>query len=213
MAAGDPTFEGPTRERLVQAAMYLFWAEGYQTTPISRILEVAGANPGSLYHYFATKEELLIAVLDAYIDGIGPNLLDPAWEGVDDPVERVFTLLAQYRKGLELTGMTYGCPIGNLALEMSDPPAPVRERLAKNFEQWIDAVEGCLVAARDRFPAGADLRALSVHVLTTMEGAVMQARTARDLAPFDASIAALRHYFDLLHAAAGRAEPSTGDAS
>lgn len=197
--------ERPTRERLVDVAMRRFWADGYRATPLSAILEEAGVNPGSLYHYFPSKEDLLIAVLDRYLEGIGPMLLDPVWEAHRDPIERVFGLLDVYRQNVVATGCTYGCPIGNLALELADPPPPVRERIAANFARWVAAVETCLDDARDRFPDDCDVHELAVHVLTTMEGAVMQARAFRDVTPFDHSIARLRDYFDRLQEAASTA--------
>jgi len=123
-------------------------------------------------------------------------LLEPAWEGVSDPIERIFALLAKYRAALETTGCTYGCPIGSLALELHEPDPPVREALAVNFEGWVAAVKQCLDAAR--LPAGTDTLALAQFVLTVMEGGVMQARTQRSLAPFDAGVAVLRDYFNRL---------------
>jgi hypothetical protein len=96
------------------------------------------------------------------------------------------------------TDCTYGCPIGSLALELHEPDLPVRELMAANFRGWVDEVEACLVEARDRFPAGIDLRALAELALSVMEGGVMQARTFRDIAPFDRGVAQLRTHFDSL---------------
>ncbi len=86
-----------TAERLLDAAMGLFMAKGYGSTSVADILREAGANAGSLYHVYPTKQDLLLAVLDGYQAGIGPMLLAPAWEGVEDPIERIFALLARYR--------------------------------------------------------------------------------------------------------------------
>jgi AcrR family transcriptional regulator len=191
-----------TRERLVQAAMQLFFEKGYGSTSVSDILKEAGANSGSLYHVFPTKQDLLLAVLEAYREGIVPMLLKPAWEGVDDPIDRVFALLAAYRRMLVDTDCLYGCPIGSIALELHEPDPPVRELLAVNFEGWARHVEECLVAAGDRLPADVDRKSLSVLVLTVMEGGVMQSRTHRTLEAFDASVAGLRDYFDRLQSAA-----------
>jgi AcrR family transcriptional regulator len=191
-----------TRERLVMAAMELFWEKGYGSTSIADILKKAGANSGSLYHYFPAKQDLLTAVLDTYFEGIRPMLLDPAWEGVADPVERVFVLLARYRRFLVETDCFYGCPIGNIALEIHEPDPAVREKLAANFSAWTAAIEECLVAAGERLPTDIDRKALSQFVLSTMEGGVMQARTHRSLEPFDASVGQLRNYFDCLAAMA-----------
>src|SRR5436305_8774315 len=106
-----------TRTRLVLAAMELFWQKGYGSTSVADVLQKAGVNSGSLYHFFPGKQDLLVAVLDLYHAGIRHMLLDPAWKGVDDPVERIFALLARYRKSLKDTECFYGCPIGSLALE------------------------------------------------------------------------------------------------
>jgi len=193
-----------TRERIVMAAMELFWEKGYGSTSISDILKKAGANSGSLYHFFPAKQDVLTAVLDAYVNGIRPMLLDPAWEGVDDPMEKVFVLLGRYRQFLIDTDYFYGCPIGSLALEIHEPDPAVRERLVANFSAWTGAVEECLAAASARLPADTDLKALAQFVLTAMEGGVMQARTHRSLEPFDASVSQLRNYFDYLAKAAAR---------
>ena len=190
-----------TSERLVNTAMMLFMAKGYQSTSVADILREAGANSGSLYHAFPTKQDLLLAVLERYRQGIGPMLLDPAWQGVEDPIERIFALLARYRAGLEMTDCTYGCPIGSLALEIHEPDPPVRELLAANFDGWVAAIRTCLDAAADRLPAGTDTQALAQFVLTVMEGGVMQSRTHRTLQAFDASVAGLRDYLDRLLAA------------
>ncbi|MDX1746681.1 MAG: TetR/AcrR family transcriptional regulator [Halobacteriales archaeon] len=194
VGTGSSATDSPTRTRLVEAARDLFWAQGYEATSVAEICERADANSGSLYYFFSSKEELLEAVLDHLEERIGPDLLEPAWEGVDDPIERVFALLEAYRRAAIATDFTYGCPIGGLALEFRDPPEGVRRRIAANFEAWRSAVLDCLREAADRFPTDADLERLSAVVLTIMEGGIMQARTFRSIEPFDAGVAFLRDY-------------------
>lgn len=194
-----------TRDRIIEAAMELFWAKGYGSTSIADILSRSQVNSGSLYHFFPGKQDLLIAVLEAYRDGIGPMLLEPAWAGVADPVDKLFALLAKYRSLIVETDCSYGCPIGSLALELHEADPAVRRLLAENFQGWVDAVAGCLEEARGRFPAGTDLDALAELALTVMEGGVMQARTHRDVGHFDRSVAQLRVYFDSLTVREGEA--------
>jgi AcrR family transcriptional regulator len=185
-----------TRDRIVQAAMELFWRKGYGSTSIADILETAKVNSGSLYYFFRGKQELLVAVLEAYRDGMGPMLLEPSWGEVDDPINKVFALLGTYRRLLVDTDCTYGCPIGSLALELHEPDPDVRELIAANFKGWTDAVRGCL--DRANLVEGADTQALAELVLTVMEGAVMQTRTYRDIGHYDRAVAQLRSYFDCL---------------
>lgn len=195
--------EMDTRQRLVSAARRLFLNKGYRSTSVSEILHEAEANSGSLYHFFPTKQDLLLAVLDGYRDGIRPMLFDPAWKGVEDPIERIFALLACYRTLLAESDFYYGCPIGSLALELHEPDPPVRELLVANFDAWRSGVEECLDAAGERLPPDLDREALAALILTVMEGGVMQARTYRNPAPFDAGVELLRDYLDRLQQDAG----------
>jgi TetR/AcrR family transcriptional regulator, transcriptional repressor for nem operon len=188
----------PTRDRIVEAGLYLFWLQGYAATGMAEILSRAEANAGSFYHFFKTKEELLLAVLELYIQSLEPVVVQPVLGAIADPIERIFGILEFYRRNLLSTGCTYGCPIGRLALEIPEEQFRVHKRLADNFDGWTAAVEKCLADARERFPDGTNFATLSKFVLTVMEGGVMQARAHRDVAPFDASVEHLREYFRLM---------------
>lgn len=189
-----------TRLRIIRAAMELFAIKGFNSTSVADLLSRTQINSGSLYHFFPGKQDVLIGVLEAYRDGIYPMLLEPAWEGIADPVERIFALLNGYRTMLLESDCTYGCPIGSLALELHEPDLAVRRLLMDNFNAWTGAVGDCLAEARSggHLPASTDIAALAEFILTTMEGAVMQARTHREIAHYDRSVAQLRAYLDLL---------------
>lgn len=190
------------RDRIVYSALKLFAEKGYGSTSVAEILSAADVNAGSLYHVFPGKQDVLLAVLEAYREGLEPMLLRPAWEGVTDPIERVFALLAKYRALLVSTDCTYGCPIGSLALELHEPDPAVRALLAKNFQGWVDAIERCFNEAGDRLPRDVDRRQLAMLALATMEGGVMVSRTERTMDAFDDAVAAFRSYIDHLQGAA-----------
>jgi len=194
-----------TRQRILISAMELFSEKGFGSTSISDILSRSQANSGSLYHYFPGKQDVLVGVLEMYRDGIYQMLLEPAWQGVEDPIERIFALLDRYRAALLESECVYGCPIGSLALEIHEPDPVVRELLAANFTGWTRAIGNCLREGAERLPPNTDIQGLAEFILTTMEGGVMQARTHRDIAYFDRSIAQLRHHMTLLDAAARQA--------
>jgi len=180
----------------------LFLVKGYEATGIAEILREAGVNSGSLYYFFKTKEDLLLAVLDWYTAHLRPEVIDPVFARVNDPIERVFGVLESYRTMLTMTDCRMGCPIGNLAIEMSEQSESVRRKILLNFENWRHVVRQCLVDAGGRLPKDIDRDDLSTLVLTVMEGAVMQARAHRSLKPYDASVALLRDYVLRLEAAA-----------
>lgn len=193
-----------TRRKIVMAAMELFWEKGFQSTSIADILSRTQVHSGSLYHAFPGKQDVLAAVLEAYRDGIDEWLLAPAWSGIDDPIERIFALLNGYRTQLVSSDCSSGCPIGSLALELHEPDPRIRELLSVNFSNWVAAIEGCLDRAGDRLPGDLDRRSLAEFVLTVMEGAIMQARTYRDVGYFDRSVAMLRDHFARLERQAER---------
>ena len=192
-----------TRARIVEAARRLFHEQGYHATGISTILREAKVHSGSLYHFFESKEALLIGVLEWYVDNLGTQIMDPVEAATDDPIERVFALLAQYRMWWEMAGCAIGCPLGDLALEIGNELPRARELVDLNFRNWSLRVEGWLEAAGPRLPADIDRSALADTVLTTMEGGTMLCRAAGHLEPYDRAVSQLRAYFDHLERAAG----------
>src|ERR1700682_6696139 len=105
-----------TRDRLIETARNLFLQNGYGNTGIAQILKVADVGSGSLYHFFPTKEDLLIAVLQKYKALLAPMVIQPVFDRIQDPIERIFGVLDGYRQMLAVTGFAMGCPVRNLAL-------------------------------------------------------------------------------------------------
>ena len=186
-----------TRERLLRTAFQLFHEQGFHATGIATILREAEVNPGSLYHFFESKDELLLAVLEFALDYLDPAVMAPVEAATPDPIERVFTLLEGYRARMETERCRMGCPIGNMALEVSDGNRKARKLIHANFENWARRVAGWLENEK-RLPADVDRMRLARFVLTVMEGGLMQSRAAGSLGPFDQSVAVLRDHFDLL---------------
>src|SRR5580704_17540874 len=125
-----------TRTRMLEAARHLFWEKGYTATGMAEILERGQANSGSFYHFFASKEALLLAVLDSYVEGLEPMVLRPAFARHRDPIVRIFAILQGYRERILGTGCRYGCPLGRLALEIEPENLPAHQRIADNFSGW-----------------------------------------------------------------------------
>jgi TetR/AcrR family transcriptional repressor of nem operon len=206
MVAQEEPAAVATRERLLQTAFQLFHEQGYHATGVATILREAGVNAGSLYHFFSSKDDLLLKVLEFALDYLEPMVMAPAEAASVDPLERVFVLLDQYREWVGANQCRMGCPIGNLALEVSDGNPAARALIHRNFENWAGRVEGWLRSAADELPAGTDLRRLARFVLTVMEGGLMQARAAGHIGPFDDSVAVLREHFAALQTQAAAAQ-------
>jgi len=194
----QPGPELETKERILRTAFQLFHEQGFHATGVATIVREAGINPGSLYHFFESKDQLLLNVLEFAIGYLGPAVMEPVERQTTDPIARIFALLNQYRDGMVRHGCRMGCPIGNLALEVSDGNLDARRLIHRNFENWANRVESWLVEAGDRLPSDVDRAQLARFGLTVMEGGLMQARAANDLRPFDDSVAVLRDHLNLL---------------
>ena len=185
----------PTRDKIVESARQLFWAGGYEPTSLQQIAHEAGVHPGSVYYFFKTKEEILLAVLDWYLQNLEPILITPLFSRVSDPIERIYGLLSGYRMQLVATGFSRGCPIGNLALELGRTVPRAREKLRANFAGWKAWVGVCLREAAPGALSEEDVASAATFVLTVMEGAVMQSLTEVSIEPFDQCVRELRRYF------------------
>ena len=187
-----------TRDRLIDSARYLFWERGFAGTSMADLLEHSKVNSGSFYHFFESKEALLREVLNGYLNLLRPMVIDPAFALADEPVERIFAILAGYRERILATNCQYGCPLGRLALEIDPENRPAHKLIADNFQGWIGAIRDCVEQLGDRLPEGTDQEALATYVLVVMEGGVMLSRSYGAVEPFDRAVQQLREHFRLL---------------
>jgi hypothetical protein len=127
----------------------LFHRQGYGATGIAQILKEAEVNSGSLYYYFPTKEDLLVAVLQWCKENLWPEIIQPVFDRVSDPIERIFGVLDGYRQMLILTSCTHGCPMGNFTLELADSH-PRYSRLGRGKLYGLDESDRTLLGRRLR---------------------------------------------------------------
>lgn len=128
MTAPARSTRGSARERLLSTARSLFFAEGIRATGIDRVVAESEIAKATLYHHFATKEDLIVAVLEAQLtDWLA------AVRASDDagaaPAERV-ALLFDALAATVRTGEFRGCPFSNALTELptSRPVRAVTER-------------------------------------------------------------------------------------
>jgi len=168
-------------------------------------MQRAKTTSGSFYHFFPTKEDLVLAVVDHIGESLESEVFGGAVATVADPVDRVFAVLESSRRHLEANDFALGSPLGTLAAELSQSHPQVREKLAALFAAWTDRMQLVLEDTGDRLPPGIDRRALAEFILSALEGAVLQTRARRSLVPFDATVTGLRRHLDLL---AGARQPT-----
>jgi AcrR family transcriptional regulator len=138
---------GSARARLLTTARTLFLTEGIRATGVDRVIAESAIAKATLYHHFATKEELVVAALEAQLADwhASVRLVDEAAlaEGAG-PTERVARLFEQLA-GTVTDGVFRGCPFSNALTELpaSQPVREVAERyrttLLAHIARIVDA--------------------------------------------------------------------------
>ncbi|MEA1907201.1 MAG: TetR/AcrR family transcriptional regulator [Euryarchaeota archaeon] len=77
------------RSELIDTAEELFLENGYEETTISEIVRNAGVAQGTFYHYFKSKDEVLSAITDRWIEEIRAGMEDIASRDGSDAIEKI----------------------------------------------------------------------------------------------------------------------------
>ncbi len=186
-----------TRQRLIDAAGELFWERGYAATGLSDILESAGARGGSLYHFFPTKDDLLLAVVERHARVV-ETTIENTLAAHQDPRARVLAVVEFYRGFMRRTGCALGCPLTNLAAEVGDSHPRAAERIAAFNDRLAQRIGEAL---GEVLPSGTNTAQSARGILAMIQGATLQARAGKGEGPLDACAACVRAMLDGTQAA------------
>lgn len=144
------------RERLIEAAGELWHTRSYADVGVSEICDHACVQKGSFYHFFSSKRELALAVIDERWQRHGVGEMAPILTGPLPPLERLELFLERgLQEQLQLkesTGVTVGCSFGNMVVELGTVDEVLRDRLSQLFDDWAALIQRTLddaVAAGD----------------------------------------------------------------
>ncbi|PRX66214.1 TetR family transcriptional regulator [Nonomuraea fuscirosea] len=178
------------KERILSAAQTLIELRGYSALGVAEICKAAGVPKGSFYYFFASKEDLALAVIDAHW-----AVQRDDWGRIlgagDPPLQRLRRLFeatqAVQHAGQQSCGTVSGCLFGNLTLEMSNQTEALRVRLQQIFDAQADLVEEVVTEARERGEVTvADTREAARSVVAQLEGQVLFAKLYNDTGRLDA---------------------------
>jgi len=169
------------RRRVLDVAEESFQARGYHASSLGDLMAAAGVTGGALHHHFPTKKALALAVIEERVAGaveetwIAPVRAAPsAREGVRAVFEAVAT-------ELEHQGYVRGCPLNNLAHELSLADDEFRVALASIFAGWRQAIADKMRADRQTSrEEGTDPDRFAALTVAAYSGAMSMAKTAQD---------------------------------
>ncbi len=170
-----------TRQRILEAAFEDMHQHGFQGMRIDSILAKTGLKKGALYHHFASKMELGYAVVEELIGEMGQQIwVDPLFDH-DDLMEALETVFNNAATG-GCIDFKLGCPLNNLAQEMSPVDDGFRMRIQKIYQSWLTALIKRLKTGQQnrQIKADVDVEESATFILASIEGAIGLAKNAQD---------------------------------
>lgn len=179
---GTPRDPQSTRERLLQAAYREVYRSGFQSTGIDTILAATNVTKGALYYHFKSKDALGHAIVEEVVAGItrdrwlSPLERSKGKDSIDALIGIVQAIPSRPRD------VKSGCPLLNLAQEMSQLDEQFRKRLHKIFQSWQEAIAVVLRRGQSEGTVRRDLipEETAGFMIAMVEGYEVLAKNAQD---------------------------------
>jgi TetR/AcrR family transcriptional repressor of nem operon len=177
--------ESDTRQRILDSARELIYSRSYTDVGVAAICEQAEVKKGSFYHFFPSKQELTLAVIDEFFVAFKKQIYAECFSSEMAPLDRLRLFIQRayelQREMADLTGQTLGCPFGNLAAEMSTQDGAIREKVDLMFHRMERLVAGTLEeAVKIGEVGGIDVPATARAMVAYVEGVMLMAKTRND---------------------------------
>jgi len=191
-----------TRNRILQTAFEEIHKNGFQGSSINQIVEEAGITKGALFHHFKSKKELGYAVIDEIIHGMIKEEFIDTLNDSSDPIQDLKNLILTNRKQAweDPSHLCNGCPLNNLAQEMSPLDEGFRTRIEGVFTEW----RACFAKAfKNGIKAGTVAPTVSpestaAFLVSAFEGIVGTAKSAQNRDVLNHSVDGFISYLDSL---------------
>jgi AcrR family transcriptional regulator len=183
------------RNKILDAAFDTFQADGYSATSMQEVMQAAEVTGGALHHHFPTKQSLALAVFEERVaPAVRETWIDPvrAATSFGEGVQSVFDDIAS---GLERRGQVSGCPLNNLAMELTVVDRAFRQAANDIFQEWEDALAECVRATRSgRKLSKGERTAIGAFIVASYSGAMTLAKTQQSAKPLRSAAELLRQW-------------------
>jgi TetR/AcrR family transcriptional regulator, transcriptional repressor for nem operon len=175
-----------TRQRIVAAAAALMYERGITEATLEDVRAAAGVSGSQVYHYFADKQALLLAVIEYQTEAV-LGMQEPLFGRMDsmDGLRRWRDALVEYQRRMQCRG---GCPIGSLGSEVAESDPEARLAVASGFLRWQAAIRAALTAMHARGELDADPEDLALAVLAALQGGLLLTQIQRETRPLEVAL-------------------------
>jgi TetR/AcrR family transcriptional regulator, transcriptional repressor for nem operon len=187
------------KQEIISIAREVIHSKGYQATSISDILHAANIGKGQFYHYFSSKYDLGLAVVEDLIQEWDQQLIVGILQSTDEPKSKLNKMLdwaIAFHSGMEKKP---GCPIGNLAIEMSEHDETFRVKIQHFFERWMGAIEAALddMIKQNQLDSTIDTKKSAQAMVAMIEGGILLMKNQQNIHLLLNVIDVIRKQFNL----------------
>jgi len=174
------------RGRLIETAGRLFHERSYRNVGIAEICREAEVTKGSLYHFFSSKEDLARAVIEERWSRIERFVLEPTLGREGSARERLASFFEGVARGGEAQlrehGKLLGCPLGNLASELSTTDPVLRGHIAETMDAFRGHFRRVVEAgiASGEIPGDRDPETSALGLTALFQGSMVLGKTYGD---------------------------------
>ncbi len=174
-----------TRESIIRTGADLIALKGFGATGINAVLIAAAVPKGSFYHYFSSKNDFGLAVIDTYAADYDAKLSAIFQDRSSSPLQRLRTYFDRAYEDMTACDFSRGCLIGNLGQELAAQNELFRSRLDQVFARWEQRFADCIAEAQTagEVDTQLDARQIAGFLLAGWEGAVLRAKVLRSIEP------------------------------
>lgn len=184
-----------SKEHLLRVTFEEIYENGYYATSVDKILKKAEMNKGSMYHFFKSKKELVLGVIDAHVYAY----IDKKYSAILNTQDNYIESMLKVLKDRGSFNFTCGCRLNSLVQELSHQDADFKVALEKVYFRFEEIIKEVLEKAiENKEISHPDVHALAIYVVASIEGCISTAKKSQDGTIFDNCIAQLEHYLKQL---------------
>lgn len=189
-----------TRLALLDAAFAEINQHGFQAASLKNILNETKVTKGALYHHFPSKLEMGYAVVDELIKPGVYNIWVKPIEDADNIIDALVNMIDQYIVCRDNNSICLGCPLNNLAQEMSPIDEGFRERINAIFELWRTTIANGLKNGQKKGEIKQNISpdATAFFIVAAIEGATSLAKNAKSIDVLKISLQGLKEHIQTL---------------
>lgn len=170
-----------TRNKIIQAASDEIYRNGFQATTISEIIELADVSKGCFYHHFPTKQVLGYTVLEECFLKNALERWQPALDQ-EDALSAIIKMFSAMVASVDAEQIKLGCPINNLAQEMSPVDEGFRKRIQTIYQTWQQEMTTSLMKCQKQgfMTKNACAEDVAMLIIAAFQGATGVAKNSQE---------------------------------